>query len=221
MTRYEHGKKVSDVVHPGGVQGRLVSTSTSDTSDGTGIQKIKMDYFTSDWTFKTEVLTLNGTTPVDTVDTDIYRVESFSAIKTGSNNIAAGIITLKNIAGTNLFAQIDAYTLSFRRSLHYVKRGYVGYVENVVFSSTSTGGVAFDLIMTKDFNSDGGGFVVFPYLSVEIKENAEYYTPSKLMMIDASDSSRALAVAVCVRGLSVSQRATASFEYKDYHIKDI
>lgn len=236
MSHYIQGKKTGSssnistnrsilsnavVVHPNGQQARIISTSSEDSAAGMGIQKLKIEYFTSVWEDKTEILTLNGTTPVDTIETDIYRIESFEAIKTGSNSVATGTITLKSLDGAQLFAQIDSGLSNFNRCLHYVKRGHRCQIDNIVCSSSTTNGVIIDLMITKDNTIYGGSFALCQEISVELRDDSITFPLSQMFMVDATDCSRALAIVVCVRGLAISQSATASFQYEDFHVKDI
>lgn len=93
-----------------GAQRSVKSSSVNDTAAGTGARTIKITYFNSTLTTKsTETLTLNGTTAVNTVATDICFIEKIEVLTVGSNGANAGVISLytgTNGAGT-VFASID------------------------------------------------------------------------------------------------------------------
>lgn len=76
-------------------QRSLVSTSSTDTSAGTGARTVEITYY--DQTLSgpfTETVTLNGTSAVNTVATDICFIESMAVITVGSNGGNAGTISL-------------------------------------------------------------------------------------------------------------------------------
>jgi len=208
----------ADVVHPGGVRGRIVSTSDSDSSTGTGIQKVILDYYITNWTHKTEVITLNGTTPVDTTETDIYRIESLEAFKVGSGNISAGTITLKSIDGASLFAQIDTGREMFERCLFYSELGAICTPISAALSSSSSGGVVFCVFATVDNTADGGSHVLKSYVSVEVKQSAVQINLNGTILMDMTEETSGLGICITARGLSAGQTGTATLICRDYHI---
>ena len=58
---------------------KLASTSANDTAAGTGIRKVRIHYLDADHVPHEEVVTLNGLTAVNTVATDIYRINRLHA----------------------------------------------------------------------------------------------------------------------------------------------
>lgn len=145
------------IIHPGGNQLSIVSTSPQDGTAGTGIRKVYLQYWDSDWNFLTEVLTMNGTTEVNTAGTDIYRIEELYAISTGITGTAVGAITMSDVpAGANLYAEIEPIRSIFKRCLHYVAPGYYGVMPSVVGSDRTSGGVTMVVIMDCDFSALGG-----------------------------------------------------------------
>ena len=208
----------ADVVHPVGEQMKIVSTSNDDKKGGTGIRKIMINYFTSNWTYKTEIIALNGITPVYTVDTDIFRIEHIEAICAGSYKMAVGTITLKSIDDTRLFAQIDPDTTCFMRMLHYVRQGFICYIMQVLLSSITPEGVYFDFITTKDYTystSFEGIITMKRSRLAELKNNSIFMNLGNFLICDATNSSRPLGIAFCVKGSAISQSASASVTYKD------
>lgn len=76
-------------------QRSVSSSSASDTSAGTGARTIQITYYPFDLsTRKTETITLNGTTAVNTVNTDICYIEKIIILTVGSGGTNAGIISL-------------------------------------------------------------------------------------------------------------------------------
>jgi hypothetical protein len=98
----------------------VVSTdNTNDKAAGTGVLTVGIYYLDDAFAEKSAFVTLDGTTPVVTVASDIYRVIEFVATTTGTSKVAAGTISLRNSTDhTTIYAQIAAgYTMD--RSLVY------------------------------------------------------------------------------------------------------
>lgn len=211
----------ADVVHPGGVQAEVVSTSSNDTYTGTGIQIVLIQYFNSSWEYKVEIVATNGTTPVSTTETNIYRIESFRAIQVGSNNTAVGTVSLRSIGGTSLFAQIDIGDTSFKRALHYIRRGWRSQIKSVIICTSTSGGILFEPRATTDYTLFGGGYVLESFVPTELHDDIVIVSGDNIPLIDATNSARALAVCMCVEGLVTGQQANAYFLFEEYHVKDV
>jgi len=89
-----------------GVQVSIVSSSADDAASGTGAQTIEIHYLDADLAEQSETITLNGTTPVNTVATDIRFVNCMHAVSFGSGKKFAGNITISN--GGNTYAYASA-----------------------------------------------------------------------------------------------------------------
>ena len=81
-------------------QRSIVSSSASDAAAGTGARTVKIVYFDSTGAgpFE-ETITLNGTTAVNTVATNICFIEHIEVLTVGSGAVAAGTISLKAATG--------------------------------------------------------------------------------------------------------------------------
>lgn len=118
----------------GGIQ--MVAQSTSALDDGnpvgTGVWTVEMNYLDGNWMEATEIITLNGLTGVNTVATDIQRVNYFHTktadITTVGYGEAAGNITLKNTAGTITYAQITATGNFSRHGFFTIPAGKQGFI---------------------------------------------------------------------------------------------
>lgn len=78
-----------------GEQMTLVSENTQDTAAmGNGIRRVQINYLDSDGNQQSELVDLDGTTPVNTVATDIRFVNSIHAKLTGSNKVASGHVKI-------------------------------------------------------------------------------------------------------------------------------
>lgn len=79
-----------------GVQMSVVSTSVNDASAGTGLRTIDIHYLDANLAEQVETVTLNGTTPVLTVATNIRFINEIHALTCGSGKVAAGNISASN-----------------------------------------------------------------------------------------------------------------------------
>jgi len=77
-----------------GEQMTVVSESANDAAVGTGIQQIEIEYLDANGDEQEEIITLNGTTPVNTVATDIRFVNDMYAVAIGTGGVAAGNIKI-------------------------------------------------------------------------------------------------------------------------------
>lgn len=127
-----------------GAQRSIKSASANDAAAGTGARTVKITYYTLNATTGaiagpfTEVLTLNGTTAVPTVATNIALIERIEVVTAGSGGVAAGNISLYSAAdGTGTVIAILA-SGGVRTYLghHYVPSNG----QCVVHDLTATGG---------------------------------------------------------------------------------
>lgn len=126
--------KAGAYVYPaaGGIQMAVASSnSANDIAAGTGCQKVTIDYLDHDYIERTEEVTMHvadGQTKVNTVATDILRVNEFHVSQVGALGKPAGNISLTNTAGSVTYSYITlGYTLA--RNSHYcVPAGKTLYV---------------------------------------------------------------------------------------------
>ena len=122
-----------------GQQMQVVSTNANDTALGANIQQVYLRYLDSNYLEKSEVITLNGLTPVLTVATDIIRVNRLRAERIGSVGYSAGAISLTNIGATVTYAILPATANVSRQLLYTIPGDKVGYLNHWQASSGSTG----------------------------------------------------------------------------------
>lgn len=122
-----------------GMQMKIVSNSASDTALGTGARTMELHYLDSNFIEHVEILTMNGTTPVNTVATDIYRINDLHVKTKGSSLTAVGAISLTNLAGSVTYAYQEAGTNSCRQGIFTVPSGVTGYITHWQASSGSSG----------------------------------------------------------------------------------
>ena len=94
-----------------GEQMSVVSSSANDAAAGTGIQKVEVHYLDETGAAGSEIVTLNGTTPVNLAYATVRYVQSMHATEVGSNGVAAGHVSIYKTSGaiaTDLYNLIAA-----------------------------------------------------------------------------------------------------------------
>ena len=111
-------------------QRSLVSSSTLDAAAGAGAQTITIYYLNNSMVAKTDTVTLNGTTAVNTNQTDIQFIEKMVVATCGTDLINEGNITMMSgLAGAgSAMASINALDGSTFYAHHYVPAGVTCYI---------------------------------------------------------------------------------------------
>jgi len=123
-------------------QRSIVSSSANDTSAGTGARQVKITYYTSAGAGpNTETVTMNGTTAVNTTNTDICYIEKLEVVSVGSTGSNVGTITLKAATGGTgaTIITINATDNRTFTAIHYVASGKTCYITGVNVGSNSSG----------------------------------------------------------------------------------
>lgn len=189
-----------------GVQMEVVSTSTDDTLLGIGAQKVEIEYFTeTPWAKFTEIVEMDGQTAVDTVATDIYRINKFKVVK---GSPAAGTITLKSTNAAILYAQIDQYETFFERCIQYVETGSQAIVTDIILGCSTNGGVKWRLFVS-DEDEDTGDVVTRGKLSVTIADDTLPHT-MKLPFRVSNPNGKRIAIGLAVQGPVAVQKGTGT-----------
>ena len=119
---------------------------------GTGIHKVTVYYLTDDFVEKSEVVTLNGTTAVETTATDIYRINYVNAEVVGSGGKAAGNISVKNHDETVTYAYIPANHNRMRQAFYTVPTGKNLYLVQMNYSSVTAAGKACTITLEATYD---------------------------------------------------------------------
>lgn len=123
-------------------QMELVSSSTSDTSVGTGTRTVRITYYDGSMNGPfTEDVIMNGTTPVDTVATDIRFIDSIVSLTVGSNGTNVGTISLRNTAGSQTFGTIALGDGRTYWGHHYVGLDRKCFIERLIIGCTGNNGL--------------------------------------------------------------------------------
>ena len=124
-------------------QMEVVSSSTDDSGNGTGARTVQIWYLDSSFNEYTETLTLNGTTPVPTVATNIYRINFFRVATAGTGGKAAGNIDIRNLSDTPIYSRIPATLTRARNAIYTVPKGKTLYITQMTYSIGSSVGNIF------------------------------------------------------------------------------
>ena len=105
-----------------------------DSSATIGAQVVAIESLDSSYNTQWEFVILNGTTAVNTVSKDIYRINSLRVIVAGVNKKSTGNLTLRNTAGTTIYSYILAGYTRARNSAYTVPAGYTLYIAQLTYS---------------------------------------------------------------------------------------
>ena len=143
-----------------GQQLQIVSSSVKDTSVGTGVQKIRLDYLNSLGQLTFEEIETNGGT-VSTVATNITDVIDFHSVFVGSGEVADGNIDVTDIGNASLiFNRISAGGNKSMSTLRHLLPNSTFYITDLVLSGDTKG---TEVILRSD-SSDSGNVYPGVYL---------------------------------------------------------
>lgn len=125
-----------------GIQMEVSSTSADDAAGGTGIRSVEIHYLDGILTQQYEEVTLNGTTPVNTVATDIRFIQCTHVVTFGSSPEAAGEISVQDTTGTTTYSKIAQGDTRCASSARMVPANKVCFVAGATGSATSGTGKA-------------------------------------------------------------------------------
>ena len=117
----------------------VVSTSVNDTAAGTGARTVLVSGLNSAYATVTETITLNGTTPVPTVN-QFLRVNLATTVTSGSGEQNAGDITIQVSGGGTVQGIIRAGFGFARSGVYTVPVGFTFFMTSAVFSVSSPNG---------------------------------------------------------------------------------
>lgn len=136
-----------------GEQMVVVSTSVNDVAvTGSGIRTISIHYIDAAGNEQEEIVSLNGTTPVNTVATNIRFVNYAHAHSVGSfGAYAAGTITIYKVATpTTVYTQIDAGMNMTLNSARMIPTGFYFMIDYITVSGVSSKPLSVRLRATCD-----------------------------------------------------------------------
>lgn len=135
-----------------GEQMTVVSDSANDTAAGSGARTVKIHYLDASGAYGHEVLTLNGTTGVNTVATNIRFIQMITVQTLGSfGGKNAGNITIHKLATpATVYARIVAGNNVSLSTARMIPSGVDFWLKSMSVSSTSSKPVSVRLTATCD-----------------------------------------------------------------------
>jgi hypothetical protein len=123
-----------------GTAGRAYAVLDKNSFGKTGAHAVKIEYLTTAFAQKSEIVIMNGAAAVDTINTDFYRVNSFRIIATGSVNASVGAVSLRLSGGAaTVYSYITAGFTRARNSVYTVPDGKTLYIHEITASYATTG----------------------------------------------------------------------------------
>lgn len=99
-----------------------------DYSATAGAHVVRASYLDGDYEPKVELRILNGTTPVDTVNTDLFRINGFKVIAAGTKSKPSGALAIRETDGSPNYSYILAGYNRARCSAYTIPNGKTLYL---------------------------------------------------------------------------------------------
>ena len=145
----------------------IVSSSTNDSSVGTGARTIEIQGLDSNWDLVTNTYTLNGTTAVVTTGDSYLRVFRARIVTAGTSGTNEGTISIKDNVSSVVLAYISYDTIGMGQTLmavYTIPNGKTGYIINLNVSSSKDSEHRFRF-MTRDNTVTNAAWNVKEYMS--------------------------------------------------------
>jgi len=166
-------------VYPAAEQGMEVRSSDADDDGnpaGNGVRTVTVYYLNLAGEEKTETVTMNGTTNVNTVATDIYRIQNFRVTTVGTTGSAEGDIDIRNKTDhSTVYSRIPAGFTRARNSIYRVPLGKTLYICQAAVSSIGTSAgkdVLFSLLAKYDDKSATVLDFFMPFAEIGVVDGA-------------------------------------------------
>lgn len=137
------------------MQMQVVSSSTADGPAGAGARQVKIYYLDANYIQLTELINLNGTTPVNTSATNILRINDFHVTVAGNNKCSSGNIDIRNLAGTEVYSRISAARNASLQAIWTVPDGYTLYFTAWKCAAFQTKGDSSSIMLRKTGDREG------------------------------------------------------------------
>lgn len=170
---------------PNGIQLRAVSSSANDISiTGTGIRALDLHFLDTNYDVQSEIIIMNGLTPVNTVAANIQRVLWMHALTVGSaGGVAAGNISLTNTAGTVTYEYITAGGNRSLSSHFTIPDGKIGFILEWQASAVKQD-MSVRLRATAHFHDNPTLLPgVFIFHDLMVLKDGSLYVPKKIPLI--------------------------------------
>lgn len=117
----------------------ISSTDPDDTVGGTGARTLFVQCLNENFTLVSELVSLNGTTTVQTVN-ECIRNRFIAVFTSGSSGFNEGTITATSADSGLLQVQMDETEAFDKNSQFTVEAGHTAIIKKVMFSTTKSGG---------------------------------------------------------------------------------
>ena len=165
---------------------RIQSTSPLDHLTGSGIQTIKVGYLDGNYVSKSEILNMSGISPVASVATDMFRINSIRAVTVGTGALAAGTIRISGSSNSNILRHMAVGNTRGRALIHTVPSGSTTYITGINLSSVATAAGHFTVFtMRSNFDDILYNKTAFmePWFEISLQDQAQHFefsTPVKI-----------------------------------------
>jgi hypothetical protein len=177
------GSTSNQIVFPSsGIQMEIVSSDGNDAASGTGVRTVVINYLDASHAEQTETITMNGTTPVNTTATNIFRIQSIHSATVGSGAVAAGAITLEDTSSAVEYTRIRAGLNKSLTGAWTVPAGKTLFITEWEAGSVSTtANRTSEITLEATSDLDGtllsGIFIVKDVLHVQVGEATTFFDP--------------------------------------------
>lgn len=172
-----------------GIQMMLKSTAVGDRLTaplGSGAWSVNLYYLDSGYIPKSESITLNGTSGVNTVATDIYRVQNMRVSAVGTNGKPYGNLLLTDTAGARIYGYISSGQTRMRQCIWTVPASSTLYVTQVRIGANTTAGKMTKFTTRANFDDKSlaytSGFMIAynEFMTVDTPFTLDLNPPTKL-----------------------------------------
>ena len=180
----------------------------------TGAQAVHIQYLDGDFVEHEEIVLLNGTTAVNTVNSDYYRVNHMDIIAAGTLAHCLGNLSLKDVGSAPVYAYITAGFTTARQSIYTVPAGKTLYLLSWKFAwcspdeikvQSARGIIRVNMDAFTSFNTND---LFFPYAevmatneNVSIDSDVPFRVPEKMDITASAISTNAAGSGPCTSAL--------------------
>lgn len=134
-----------------GGSGSVRAYAVIDESATAGAHSVEIQYLDGSYAEKREIVILNGTTVVTTVNTNLFRINAFRVMSAGANKIPTGNLTIRHLTDTPVYSYITAGFNRARNAQYTVPAGKAVYITdfNGGFATTGNANKEYARITTR------------------------------------------------------------------------
>lgn len=162
----------------GGVQLTISSTSTSDSSIGTGARTLKIVYLDNLLIEQSEIITLSGTVAVNTIATNIRFIQNIYILTAGTARAAVGTVSFSHTGTT--YAILEAGGRRLAATPRMIPSGHNLYIASFIAGAASgnaTANCQIKLSSTFFGGSDlTSSFILQPFCNASLQDNIVTHT---------------------------------------------